>query len=120
MDAPALVAAPPGPLAPRLEALAAEPDLRVGVAALALGVLPALGVVYATHLGTASAVSEGPVLEVLAGAHRQVVGEIRGGRTLIGRLPDRPDDGSHGHAKFGELFERVFSQTDVFPAVRPS
>jgi hypothetical protein len=120
VDAAALVAAPPGPLAPRLEELAAGPDLRSGVSALVEGVLPALDAVYAAHLCEASPVSEGPVLEVLAGAHRELPAEIRGGRTLIKGLGGGPDDRSDGHAKFGEFFERVFNQTGVFPAVRPS
>ena len=120
VDAAALVAAPTGPLAPRLEDLASGSELETGVAALVEGVLPAPDAVYAAHLRAASPVSEGPVLEVLVGAHREVAAEVRCGQTLLKRLADRPDGGSDGHAKFGEFFERVFNQTDVFPAVRPS
>ena len=120
VDAADLVTAPSGPLAPRLERLAVGPDLRRSVAALVEGVLPALDAVYSTHMRAASPVSEGPVLEVLAGAHREVSAEIRGGRTLMRGLGEGLDEGSDGYAKFGEFFERVFNQTGVFPAVRPS
>ncbi len=121
VDAAALVAAPSGPLAPRLEELAVGPDLRTGVSALVEGVLPALDAVYAAHLRTASPVSEGPVLEVLAGAHREVPAEIRGGRALMKGLGERAGRRIRRAARnSGEFFERVFNETGVFPAVRPS
>jgi hypothetical protein len=120
VDAAGFVAAPAGPLAPRLEELAGEPDLPTGVAALVGGVLPALDAVYVAHLGTASPVSEGPVSEVLVEAHREAAAEIRGGRTLVEGLRDGPHGGPTGLAKSRGLFERAFNETHVFPAVRAS
>ena len=76
VDRAALVCAPPGPLAGALDALAAAPDARVGVAALVEAVLPCLRAVYEVHGQTATPVSEGSVLEVLAGARRELAAEI--------------------------------------------
>ncbi len=87
VDASALVAAPPGPLANAFAELVAEPDVLVGIAALVEVVLPGLDAVYAAHLGSASPVSEAPVMEVLVEARREVGAEIRGGRTVVGTFP---------------------------------
>ncbi len=75
--------APAGPLAGALDALAAAPDARVGVAAMVETVLPRLRAVYGVHRRTASPVSEASVLEVLTGAHRDLAAEISGGRALL-------------------------------------
>ncbi len=123
-DADALITPPAGPLPARLDGLAGEPVLRRGVVALVEGLLPGLVAVYDAHRQAASPVSEGPVLEVLAGAHRVVAAEIRGGRTLLGENPRRPDggdgprrEGGDGEAPVRELFERLLNESHVFPAV---
>jgi hypothetical protein len=119
LDSGRLIAPPSRPLAACLDELAGETDLRRGVAALAGGLLPALAAIYDTHLRSASPVSEGPVLEVLAGAHREVAAEARGGGTLIGGF--RPGgDGPEGSVTIRQIFERLLNESGVFPAVRPS
>jgi hypothetical protein len=116
VDRAALVGPPNGPLAGALEALAAVPDTRVAVAALADTVLPRLLGVYGAHLASATPVSEGPVLEVLVGAHRDLAGEIsRGGSLLQGSTEGLTRDGA-----LEVEIERAFDQTDVFPAVPAS
>ena len=112
-----LVTAPPGPLAGALEALGTEAEARTGVTALILSVLPRLQAVYTAHRRTAPPVSEAPVLEVLAGAQRDLAGEIGGGRSLLETLPD---EGPSGDDRFGPALERSFDETDVFPAVSAS
>ena len=116
VDRAALVGAPAGPLAGALEALAALPDTRVAVAALADAVLPRLRGVYGAHLVSATPISEGPVLEVLVGAHRDLAGEIsRGGSLLRGSAEGLTRDGA-----LDAEMERAFDQTGVFPAVPAS
>ena len=56
-----------------------------GVAVLVGTVLPWVDELYRRHAALALAVSEGPVQEVLAEARRALGGEIRGGRSLLGR-----------------------------------
>ncbi len=112
----ALVTAPSGALANAFAEVVAEPEATTGVVALVGAVLPALDGVYRAHLGSASPVSEASVLEVLTGARRELVAEIRGGRALVEGLPE-------GWPLGGDLavqFERAFAETDVFPGVRPS
>ncbi len=116
VDASALVAAPPGPLANAFAELMAAPDALVGIAALVEVVLPGLDTVYAAHLESASPVSEAPVMEVLVEARREVRAEIRGGQTVVGTF-QRADERIR---KIREFFERAFVETRVFPAVRPS
>ena len=116
VDVAALVEAPSGPLGPAFDALAAEPDPDVGLAALVEAVLPGIDAVYAAHLAVASPVREGPVMEVLTGAHREVRAEIRGGRTLIGAFPQALE----GKTILRKIFEQAFNETRVFPAVRTS
>jgi len=116
VDRAALVTAPDGPLAGALDALGAEPDLGAGVAVLVQTVLPRLEATYLAHLRAATAVSEAPVMEVLAGAQRLLAGEIRGGRPLVEGFGTQPEPG----ARLGELFEQAFEQSSIFPAVRPS
>lgn len=119
VDPDALIAPPSEELAARLDELAAESEVRRGLAGLVEGLLPALVAIYDTHGRVASPVSEGPVLEVLAGAHREVVAEIRGGGSLIGGFgPDQ--DGRARAANDRETFERLLNWTSVFPAVRTS
>ena len=63
--------------------MAATPDARAGVAALVQAVLPRLQAVYGRTRHTATPVSEGPVLEVLAAAQQDLAGEISTGRALL-------------------------------------
>jgi hypothetical protein len=113
VDRAALMAAPEGPLEGALAALAATPETFDRVAALVETVLPRLRGVYGAHLGTASPVSEAPVLEVLVGAHRDLAWEIGSGRSLIEVSPG----GSTAAASLGAELERAFDGSRVFPAV---
>jgi hypothetical protein len=112
VDRADLVIAPAGPLAGAFDALGAEPDSRVCVAALVGSVLPGVRAVYGAHLRTASSVSEAPVLEVLAGAHRDLAGEIRRGDALLEGSARRVTR----DAALGAQFERALSETPIFPA----
>jgi hypothetical protein len=126
VDRDALVAPPRGALPGLLDDLAttaaAEPAR--GLAGLVEGVLPVLATTYGLHLEAASPVSEAPVVEGLVEARRLVLGEIRGGATLLGSLPGAArgngQPGSPGGAEMSEIFERAFEGFGVFPAVRPS
>jgi hypothetical protein len=126
VDRDALVASPPGGLPRLLDELSktAARDPSRGVAGLAEGVLPGLAATYGAHLEGASPVSEAPVMEGLVQARREVLGEIRGGLTLLQGLPRgaRGDEGpgSPGSAELAHIVERVFDGFGVFPAVRPS
>jgi hypothetical protein len=115
VDPLALVRAPAGPLAGALDALASEPDGLVRTGALVETVLPCLGRVYEAQEATAAAVSEGPVLEVLVRARRELAAEIRGG----GALPGLAGASKRG-AKLRADIERAFDATRIFPAVRAS
>ena len=119
VDAPALVAPPPGRLADGFAALAAG-DALAGAAVLCGAVLPGLDAVYASHLESASPVSEAPVMEVLTGARRDVEGEIRGGRTLVEAQSGAGEEHDGQNAEISRLFERAFAEMRIFPAVRPS
>jgi hypothetical protein len=119
VDPEALIAAPPGPLALQLDSLAGETHLARGVAALVDGLLPGIAAIYDTHRRTASPVSEAPVLEVLTGAHRDVVAEIRGGRTLMGGQI-AAEQGQGVGVTVRQTFERLLNGIHVFPAVRTS
>jgi hypothetical protein len=79
-------------------------------------VLPRLQVVYDGHLRTASPVSEAPVLEVLAGAHRDLADEIRRGAALL----EASSEGLTRDAALGVEIERALSEAGVFPAVPTS
>jgi hypothetical protein len=116
LDRGALVAAPSGPLAGGLDALATASDPRVGLAVLVEALLPRLQSVYGRHGQTASPVSEASVLEVLTGAHRGLAAEISGGRALL----EGSADGLTRDAALGRRIERAFDETDVFPAVHTS
>jgi len=116
VDPAELVRAPAGPLAGALGALAGGSGPPGHVGALVATVLPRAGGIYGAHLGSASPVSEGPVLEVLAEAGRVLAGEIPSGRALLAGLPGAADQG----ASLGEAIERAFDATRVFPAVRAS
>ena len=116
VDPAELVRAPAGPLAGALEALAGGSEGLGHVGALVATVLPRVGGVYGAHLGSASPVSEGSVLEVLVEARRVLAGEIRGGKALLEGLPGAAEQG----ARLGEAIERAFDATRVFPAVRAS
>ena len=116
VDRSALVCAPPGPLVGAFHALAAAPDALVGAAAMVEAVLPCLQAVYEVHGQTATPVSEGSVLQVLAGAHRDLAAEISGGRILL-------EDSANGltrDAALGPEVKRAFAETRVFPAVPAS
>jgi hypothetical protein len=116
VDRAALVCAPPGPLADALDALADAPEARVGVAALVEAVLPCLQAVYEVHGRTATPVSEGSVLEVLAGAHRELAAELSGGHTIL----EASADGLTRGGALGPQVKRAFAETYVFPAVPAS
>ncbi len=111
-----LVTPPAGPLAGALDALGAGPDAGVGVATLVGSVLPGVQGVYGAHLRTASSVSEAPVLEVLAGAHRDLAGEIRRGDALL----EESAAGLTRDPTLAAEFERALSDTTVFPAEHSS
>jgi hypothetical protein len=115
VDAAALVVAPDGALASALEELAATEPVG-GVDLLVTTVLPRLDDVYAAHLARASPVNEAPVMEVLVEARRAAAGEIRGGQSLLRRLPAAGQPSRHIRA----TFERALTGQGVFPAVRPS
>jgi hypothetical protein len=115
VDPAALVTAPEGPLAPALEELAGTEALE-GVRLLVETVLPWLNGVYAAHLGQASPVREAPVIEVLVEGRRAATGEIRGGQSLLRRLPAAVQPSRHARA----VFERAFVGSGILPAVRPS
>ena len=106
-------AAPDGPqgLAEALDELAATKELAVGVAALVETVLPWVGGVYGSHLAVASPVSEASVMEVLVEARREGSAEIRGGQSLLGRLPEAGKPSRH----LGKTFKRAFATKRRFP-----
>jgi hypothetical protein len=116
VDRAALVRAPAGPLAGELDALAHGSDARVGVALMVETALPRLQAVYGVHRQTAGPVSEGSVLEVLTGAHRDGVAEISRGQALL----EGTADGAPGEAALGAALERAFAETGIFPAVPTS
>jgi hypothetical protein len=115
VDATALVTAPEGPLEPALEELAAN-WANGGFCLLVQSVLPGLDAVYAAHLDRASPVSEAPVMEVLVEARRAAAGEIRGGQSLLQRLPGAVQPSR----QLLNTFERALAPAGIFPAVRPS
>jgi hypothetical protein len=117
VDALALVRPPTASLDGALDALAGTPDLLAGLAAIVVVWLPALGQVYGAHLRAASPVREGSVLEVLAGAHRDLTAEVRAGRALLGGVSEAlPGAGGDLCAEL----ERAFAGWRIFPAVWPS
>jgi hypothetical protein len=118
VDVAALVGAPEGPegLAQALDELAATKERDEGVGALVETVLPWVGGVYSSHLAAASPVREASVMEVLVEARRVGSAEIRGGQSLLRRLPEVGKPSRH----LGTTFKRAFERPSVFPAVRPS
>ena len=115
VDVTALVMAPEGPLAPALEEL--ETNWAIGgFCLLVQSVLPWLDGVYAAHLDQASPVSEAPVVEVLVEARRAAAVEIRGGQSLLQRLPGAVQPSR----QLLHTFERALGGAGVLPAVRPS
>ena len=119
VDAGALVRPPSREAADALEQLGALDDVGIGTAVLVLAVLPRLGDLYRSHLATASPVREGAVAEVLAVACRIAVGETRSGRIVVRNLGDGIDSAS-APDDLVTVFERVFDNLRVFPAVRAS
>ena len=115
VDAAALVTPPEGPLARALEEVAGETP-QAGVRLFVGSVLPWMGGVYSSQLGHATPVSEAPVMEVLVEARRTAIGEIRGGQSLLQRLPGGETPSRHAR----EDVERAFAGSDIFPAVRVS
>ena len=87
VDRAALVAAPAGPLAGALGAMAATPDARVGAGTLVQTALPRLRALYTLHRRTVSPVSEGSVQEVLTAAVQDLSDEISSGRALLQGVP---------------------------------
>jgi hypothetical protein len=87
VDRATLVRPPGGPLGGAFAELAAPSDARAGVAALVGSVLPRLQAAYGAHSRTPNPVSEASVLEVLTGAHRDLVAEISTGRALLEGSP---------------------------------
>ncbi len=120
VDRVALVAAPDPVLASALEAIEAFPDLEGGFGVLVGSVLPRVHRAYGAHLGTAAAVSEAPVMEVLARATRELDGEIHDGHRLLGQPQGGAGAGDERARDLGTTFERSFDSAGVFPAVRPS
>jgi hypothetical protein len=116
VDGAALVTAPAGPLAGALGAMAATPEARAGVETLVQSVLPRLRAIYGLHRRTASPVSEGSVLEVLAVAQQDLTAEINTGGALLQGGPE----GLTRDAALGPQIERAFAETSVFPAVPAS
>jgi len=119
VDAGALVRPPSAELADALERLDALDDAGAATAVLVSTVLPRAAELYRAHLEVASPVREGSVAEVLVDAHRIAAGEAGSGRTLVRNLGDGP----HNAVQVAELvtvFERVFDNKRVFPAVRAS
>jgi hypothetical protein len=116
VDGAALVTAPAGPLAGALGAMAATPDARAGVETLVQSVLTRLRAIYGLHRRTASPVSEGSVLEVLAVAQQELTTEISTGRALLRGA----HEGLTRDAALGSQIERAFAETSVFPAVPAS
>jgi hypothetical protein len=115
VDPAASVTTPEGPLAPALEEVAATEALE-GVTLLVETVLPWVDGVYAAHLGRASPVREAPVMEVLVESRRAAIGEIRGGQSLLRRLPAAVQPSRHARV----AFERAFVGSGIFPAARSS
>ncbi len=124
VDRAVLVAPPPGPLSAWLEELAMAADPWGGLEGLVQGVLPGLAETYAAHLKGASAVREGPVMEVLVEARREGMRDISGGLALLQRVPGRGERAGHEVPKqagdMDRIVERAFDEFSVFPAVRPS
>jgi hypothetical protein len=116
VDRAALVTPPVGPLAGALAAMAATPEARVGVGTLVQSVFPRLRSVYGLHGRTASPVTEGSVLEVLAAAQQDLTAEMSRGRALL----KGSSEGLTRDAALGPDIERAFAETSVFPAVPAS
>jgi hypothetical protein len=115
VDAAALIA-PPGRLASAFDALGAVADPVCGAGVLAGPVLGSLDTAYAGHLETASAVSEGPVAEVLVAARRTLAAEQASGEALLRGM----QGAGEGGPPLCEEFERAFEEMSILPAVRPS
>jgi hypothetical protein len=106
-------------LADALGRLADLADLAVGTAVLVAAVLPGLARVYGADLTTVSPVREAPVAEILLLARRTALGETRSGASVVRNF----GDGIELASRAGDLvtvFEQVFDQMCVFPAVRTS
>ncbi len=118
VDVEALITAPERPkgLGDALDELAATKGRDEGVAALVETVLPWVDGVYGAHLAAASPVREAPVMEVLVEARRVGSAQIRGGQSLLRRLPGSGKPSRH----LGTIFERSFTDPGVFPGARPS
>jgi hypothetical protein len=119
VDAGALVRPPSEEMAQAFEQLGALADAGLGAAALAFGFLPGLEAVYRSHLASASPVREAAVAEVLVDACRIAAEETRSGRIVVRNLGDGFDPPA-GPGDFVTVFERVFDNLRVFPAVRAS
>lgn len=120
IDAAALVAAPPGPLAAAFDDLGALDDPIAGAAVLAGTVLGCLDALYARHLETAAPVSEGPVAEVLVAARCALAGERSGAQGLLRGSQPGMQTVTGVTASLPDAFEQAFEEIGILPAVRPS
>jgi hypothetical protein len=113
---PAAFVAPSGQLASAFDALGAVTDPVCGAGVLAGPVLAGLDAAYGAHLKTASAVSEGPVAEVLVAARLTLAADRASGEALLRGMQTAGTDALSGR----DDFERAFEEMGIFPAVRPS
>jgi hypothetical protein len=113
---PAALVAPSGQLASAFDALGAVADPVCGAGVLAGPVLAGLDAAYAGHLETASAVSEGPVAEVLVAARLTLAADRASGLALLRGMQAVGENA----ASLRDDFERAFEEMGIFPAVRPS
>jgi hypothetical protein len=117
VDAGALVRAPSSQLAAALERLGELDDAGAALSVLVSAVLPWLGEIYRAHLETAAPVREAPVAEVLVESRRNAVGETRSGRSVVRNLGVGAEPAARA-ADLVTVFEQVFDNVCVFPAVR--
>jgi hypothetical protein len=113
---PAAFVVPSAELESAFDALGAVSDPVCGAGVLAGPVLAGLDAVYAAHLETASAVSEGPVAEVLVAARLTLAADRASGHALLRGMQAAGEDGP----SLRDGFERAFEEIGIFPAVRPS
>jgi hypothetical protein len=112
-----------GPLSAALDSLAAEPEPWRRLAGLTMVVLPRLASSYEEHLRVARAVSEGPVLMVLAEARREASAQMAAGQALLQAsigAKSGPESAT-GVGEFVAEIERALGeQISLFPGARPS
>ena len=116
VDRAALVAAPPGPWPGRSTRWPPHPTPGSAWRRWSRPCSPACRPSTSVHGQTATPVSEGSVLEVLAGAHRDLAAEISGGRALL----EGSADGLTRDAALGRSGRTGVCRNHVFPAVHAS